>query len=279
MATNGKVLNLLDEGYLKLQDVYGNVEPFPALVPYPEYEKSVLVYKTEADHHVFLGQIQDFTDRISRQTGKELWTWLVQWEVAVGTTLHQASSPRKRMRLWDDSLPAPVQPQERLTPVPAQSRKTSQSTMQHRCFNRELLQEQPILATLLTIAQTPNDRVPNAVESLYQLIDYYEGDGRALKCAVREEIPSLWDFEHHPALMRSLQTERDRKMKIPIESLRMGLDQNAKESERLSYKERKPGLQPPKMDDSAEEVQIIPDDKLKRNRYFAACFKSRKAGT
>lgn len=75
MASFGKVLDLFDDRYLELQDVVGNVEPLPTLVPYEEYNQNVLVYRMDTNHEIFLGLIQDFTMRRAHETGKELWTW------------------------------------------------------------------------------------------------------------------------------------------------------------------------------------------------------------
>jgi len=82
MPPFGKVLDLLDERYLDdLQDVIGNVEPPPTLVPYENYRQNVLVYRIDTDLNIFMALLQDFTDRRAREMKEELWTWCVQWEL------------------------------------------------------------------------------------------------------------------------------------------------------------------------------------------------------
>src|SRR5262245_16523675 len=97
MSSHGKVLDLLDNRYLNLQDVTGNVEPFPKLMPYEKYTKNMVLYQMDTKHEILLALIQDFTDRRSQILGKELWTWWVQWEVEepLSNALAVTSSTKK----------------------------------------------------------------------------------------------------------------------------------------------------------------------------------------
>lgn len=72
MASFGKVLDLLDDRYLELQDVVGNTEPLPTLVPYEDYNQNVLVYYMDTNHEVVMGLIQDFTMRRAHEMNTEL---------------------------------------------------------------------------------------------------------------------------------------------------------------------------------------------------------------
>jgi hypothetical protein len=95
MASFGKVLDLLDNRYLELQDVVGNVEPLPKLVPYEAYSHTALVYRLDAPHDIFLGLIQDLTMRRAHELHKELWSWLIQWEVDDSELTQQPSLAKK----------------------------------------------------------------------------------------------------------------------------------------------------------------------------------------
>jgi hypothetical protein len=196
MASFGKVLDLLDDRYLELQDVIGNVEPLPTLVPYEEYKQNVLVYRMDTNHEIFLGLIQDFTARRAHETGKELWTWCVQWEVDDSSSAQQPSSPKK--------LRLDVQQKEALSNAPPTSRQAPAITIfERRTLDAALMLEEDMLRILIDIVQVASALVPNFIEFLYRWIDYYEGDGKALKAALKWEIPSLWDFEYHPLVLRS----------------------------------------------------------------------------
>jgi len=295
MASYGKVLDLLDDRYLNLQDVMGNVEPFPALVPYEQYTQNVLVYKMDTTHEIFMGLIQDFTDRTARQWGKELWTWAVQWEV------EQAPSSQK-----DGFGPASKKPRMdlsgsvALTPTQLPPRRPAYTVVERRFLDAELMKEEDMLRILIDIVQIESRLVPNFIEFLYRWIDFYEGDGYALQAAVRQEIPSLWDFEYHPVVLRdqevknrnkaeetekteennnsenvegSLETKKEARKKPDLAAM----EQKAERSERMQYKEVRFGLQPPKPEDEPMPPLInVPKDYLKRQRYYAACFKTRQ---
>jgi hypothetical protein len=196
MASFGKVLDLLDDRYLELQDVIGNVEPLPTLVPYEEYTQNVLAYRMDTSHEIFLGLIQDFTMRRAHETGKELWTWFVQWEVDNSPPTSQPSS-LKKARLEPQLVPA-------LSIASATPRQAPALTIfERRTLDGALMLEEEMLRILIDIVQVTSSLVPNFIEFLYRWVDYYEGDGKALKAALRWEIPSLWDFEYHPLVQHT----------------------------------------------------------------------------
>ncbi|KAF2625322.1 hypothetical protein BU25DRAFT_492965 [Macroventuria anomochaeta] len=307
MASFGKVLDLLDDRYLELQDVIGNVEPLPTLVPYEEYTQNVLVYRMDTNHEIFMGLIQDFTMRRAHETSKELWTWLVQWEVDNSPPAQQPSSPKK-VRLDTQQANA-------LFKAPPTPRQTPALTIfERRTLDGALMLEEDMLRILIDIVQVASSLVPNFIEFLYRWVDYYEGDGKALKAALRWEIPSLWDFEYHPLVLprdvgkdsytgkeddTQSSGQGERRTRSASESKAAELRQSSptkkmharpkpdlaaielrtfysEESERLQYREVKFGIQPPKLEQPLPPLINIPRDQRKRTKYYAACFKSRQ---
>ena len=305
MASFGKVLDLLDDRYLELQDVIGNAEPLPTLVPYEEYTHNVLVYHMDTDHDIFMGLVQDFTMRRAHETGKELWTWFVQWELDKSPSTQQSSSPKK-IRL-------DAQQANALFKVPSTPRQAPALTIfERRTLDGALMLEEDMLRILIDIVQVASSLVPNFIEFLYRWIDYYEGDGKALKAALRWEIPSLWDFEYHPLVLPRDEEEdndkeeeddtggqRERGTRSVSNSKAAELRQSSptkkmharpkpdlaaielrtfytEESERLQYREVKFGIQPPKLEQPLPPLINIPRDLCKRTKYYAACFKSRQ---
>lgn len=307
MASFGKVLDLLDDRYLELQDVIGNVEPLPALVPYEEYTQNVLVYRMDTEHEIFMGLIQDFTMRRAHETQKELWTWLVQWEVDNSTLTPQPPSPKK--------LRLDVPQANALFKTPLTPRQAPALTIfERRTLDGALMLEEDMLRILIDIVQVASSLVPNFIEFLYRWVDYYEGDGKALKAALRWEIPSLWDFEYHPLVLpqdtgkdgdnqqddnlhpgrrreeqgRSVSNSNTAELRqssptkktqarpkpdlIAIELRTLHTEEN----ERLQYREVKFGIQPPKLEQPLPPLINIPRDHRKRIKYYAACSKSRQ---
>ncbi|KAF3031443.1 hypothetical protein E8E12_001688 [Didymella heteroderae] len=295
-----RVLDLLDDRYLDLQDVLGNVEPLPTLVPYEQYTQNVLVYRMDASHDIFLGLIQDFTFRRAHEVRKELWTWLVQWEVDNSPPVQRPSSPKKvRLEAHQGNTLFKVPATPRISPA--------LNIFERRTIDGALMLEEDMLRILIDIVQVASSVVPNFIEFLYRWIDYYEGDGKALKAALRWEIPSLWDFEYHPLVLprdeaegKSAQSggEREERARSVSASKAAELRQSsptklmharpkpdiavielqtlyAEESERLQYQEVKFGIQPPKFEQPLPPLINIPRDTRKRTKYYAACFKSR----
>lgn len=307
MASFGKVLDLFDDRYLELQDVVGNVEPLPTLVPYEEYNQNVLVYRMDTNHEIFLGLIQDFTMRRAHETGKELWTWFLQWEVDETPRTQQPSSPKK-VRLDAQQGHALSNPPQTPRQAPALT------IFERRTLDGALMLEEDMLRILIDIVQVASALVPNFIEFLYRWVDYYEGDGKALKAALRWEIPSLWDFEYHPLVLprdegkgRGAETEEEGQPGGQQESRARSASQSkaaelrqssptkkmqarpkpdlaaielrtfyTEESERLQYREVKFGIQPPKLEQPLPPLINIPRDHRKRAKYYAACFKSRQ---
>jgi hypothetical protein len=306
MASHGKVLDLLDDRYLDLQDVIGNVEPLPILVPYENYTQNALVYRMDTNHEIFLGLIQDFTYRRAHEVWKELWTWFVQWEVDNSPSVQQLSSPKK--------LRSGAQQGNVLFRVPKTPRESPALTIfERRTLDGALMLEEDMLRILIDIVQVASSLVPNFIEFLYRWIDYYEGDGKALKAALRWEIPSLWDFEYHPLL---LPQDEDDRTSAGVGSAQSGGEREGRarsfsageaaelrqssptksmharpkpdlaaielqtfyteESERLQYREVKFGIQPPKLEEPLPPLINIPRDVQKRAKYYAACFRSRQ---
>lgn len=293
MASYGKVLDLLDGRYLDLQDVIGNVEPLPTLVPYENYAQNVLVYRMDTSHEVFLGLIQDFTYRRAHELQEELWTWLVQWEVNRSPPVQQPLPPKK--------LRLEMQQAATLFKEPSTPRKLHALTIfERRTFDGALMLEEDMLRILIDIVQVASSLVPNFIEFLYRWIDYYEGDGKALKAALRWEIPSLWDFEYHPLLLTRDGDKERKEQPMSVSASRAAELRHSsptkkmharpkpdvaaielqtfyvEESERLQYREVKFGTQPPKVEEPLTPLINIPRDVQKRTKYFAACFKSRQ---
>ena len=294
MASFGKVLDLLDDRYLELQDVVGNVEPLPKLVPYEAYSHTALVYRLDAPHDIFLGLIQDLTMRRAHELHKELWSWLIQWEIDDSELTQQPSLAKK--------LRPDTQNENALSKTKSAPRKALPLTIfERRTLDGALMLEEDMLRILIDIVQIESSLVPNFIEFLYQFIDYYEGDGNALKAALRREIPSLWDFEYHPLLIprdearestaREKRNTKDHGRHETTSTSRRntaGLRQkpdlaaferrtlNAVESERLQYREVRFGIQPPKLEQPLPPLINVPVDYHKRIKYYAACFKSRQ---
>lgn len=306
MASHGKVLDLLDDRYLDLQDVIGNVEPLPSLVPYENYTQNMLVYRIDASHEIFLGLIQDFTFRRAHEARKELWTWLVQWEVADSSLAKPPSSPKKsRLEAQQDRA---------LFGIPTTPRKSPALTIfERRTLDGALMLEEDMMRILIDIVQVASSLVPNFIEFLYRWVDYYEGDGKALKAALRWEIPSLWDFEYHPLVLPRDEDDRDNadggrvqsdeerdgrarsfsaseaaelRQSSPTKKMQARPKPDlaaielqtvyAEASERLQYREVKFGIQPPELEKPLPPLINIPRDVQKRTKYYAACFRSRQ---
>lgn len=299
MASFGKILNLLDNRYLDVQDVTGRVEPLPTLVPYDEYTQNVLVYRMDTNHEIYMALMQDFTDRTARAAGKELWTWCVQWEVKEepcnGLTVSAPSPKRPRLDL------GPLEPFDNAQQPHWRAPRID--IFERRVIDPELMQEEDVLRILIDIVQVDSTIVPNFIEFLYRWIDFYDGDGKALKAALRHEIPSLWDFEYHPLVLpedlkkrvnEEEQAAQTKTHKAPedskAEELAQGsptkkmrerpdlaaMERQTEESERLQYREVKYGIQPPKLNEPLPPLINIPPDHRKRTKYYAACFRSRQ---
>ncbi|EUC46805.1 hypothetical protein COCMIDRAFT_91760 [Bipolaris oryzae ATCC 44560] len=301
MTSHGKVLDLFDDRYLGLQDVVGNVEPLPMLVPYERYTQNPVVYSMDTNHAIFLALLQDFTERKARETGKELWTWYVQWEV------NQTAARQLSVNLHSRKKPRFDQEQPNLHTAQRSRQSAPPITVRPRILDPELMHEEDMLRILVDIVQVNSAVVPNFIEFLYRWIDYYEGDGRALKAALHGEIPSLWDFEHHPLMVpedikkkmkQANEESKDKKNETgdetsthsnteeltqnsPTKKMRnkpdlAALERRAEESERLQYREVHFGIQPPKLNEPLPPLINIPQDSQKRAKYYAACFKSRQ---
>jgi hypothetical protein len=157
MASFGRVFDLLDDRYLNLQDVSGNVEPMPTLVPYDKYTQNVIVYRMDTDLDLFMALVQEYTASISQQLGKELWTWCVQWEVdSTAASAHSLKKPR----LDNDSAEAtPNGPQTK-------HRKPIIDIFDRRVIDPELMREHEMLRILIDIVQVESAVVPNFIEFL-----------------------------------------------------------------------------------------------------------------
>ncbi|KAI4714966.1 hypothetical protein J4E89_000650 [Alternaria sp. Ai002NY15] len=265
MASHGKIMDLFDERYLELQDVVGNVEPPPTLVPYEQYKAHAITYRMDTNHDVFFALLQDFTERKALETGKELWTW-------------------PRLDLDPPNTPTAPKPASNAPPM----------TLHARCIDPDLLHEEDMLRILVDIVQVDSTVVPNFIEFLYRWIDFYEGDGKALKAALHGEIPSLWDFEYHPFLVtQEAKKEINQARGVAQDSGKNGqggdtttqmrqkpdlavLERKTEESERLKYREVHFGIQPPKLDEPLPPLINVPRDQYKRAKYYEACFKSRQ---
>ncbi|KAI4628601.1 hypothetical protein J4E83_003153 [Alternaria metachromatica] len=288
MASHGKVMDLFDERYLELQDVVGNVEPLPTLVPYEQYKAHAITYRMDTNHDIFFALLQDFTERKALETRKELWTWCVQWEVSQTAARQSLAAPQsaKRPRLDLDPPNTPTAPKPASNAPPM--------TLHARCIDPDLLHEEDMLRILVDIVQVDSTVVPNFIEFLYRWIDFYEGDGKALKAALHGEIPSLWDFEYHPFLVtQEAKKEINQARGVAQDSGKDGqggdttpqtrqkpdlaaLERKTEESERLKYREVHFGIQPPKLDEPLPPLINVPRDQYKRAKYYEACFKSRQ---
>ncbi|KAK3216346.1 hypothetical protein GRF29_8g3027698 [Pseudopithomyces chartarum] len=286
MATHGKIPDLLDERYLNLHDVFGNVQPFPTLVPYEQYVQSMIVYRLDTDHEYYLPLLQDFTDRYVRsgQTENyEAWTWLLQWDVEPPSPDLPATHVAKKQRM-DNQVDVTQKK------GPERPKKPFFTHIQRRYLHQELFQEEDIMRILIAIVQVDSKLVPNFIEFLYQWIDYYEGGGSALKAAVREEIPSLWKFDFHPrALFRTTDGKEDDGLDKAAEKMGEKFNKHKKplaiqemerlteQSERMKYREVKYGIQRPINPDSEPIPPLIniPYERKKREQYYGACFRNR----
>ncbi|KAF1839234.1 hypothetical protein BDW02DRAFT_487279 [Decorospora gaudefroyi] len=293
MASHGMVCDLFNDRYLELQDVLGNVEPLPTLVPYEKYKHTVIVYQMDSPQEVFMALIQEFTERRAFETGNELWTWWVQWEV-------DETAPRPSVAPPHSPKKARLDRRERDTPTDAQLRRNAHKlTAERRIIYPELMREEDMMRILIDIVQVESKLVPNFIEFLYRWVDFYEGDGKALKAALHGEIPSLWDFEYHPqmpteevkinqanAVGGEIPTPRDTNAEelaqsSPTKKMRekpdlVALERQSEASERLQYREVQYGMQPPKLDDPLPPLINIPRNPKKRSKYYAACWKSRQ---
>ncbi|OAG07607.1 uncharacterized protein CC84DRAFT_1205041 [Paraphaeosphaeria sporulosa] len=284
------------------KDVYGHVEPFPSLVPYEQYQETILVYRIDTNHEVYMALLQEFTDRFARSEQperREAWTWCVQWEVEKPTDDAPHTPAAKKQRLDAHSDVAQNNGFAQRKPV--------YTKIERRLLHPELFQEEDMLRILIDIVQVDSKLVPNYIEFLYQWVDYYEGGGRALKAALRMEIPSLWLFEYHPLpLYDSSGKDKDResdssvdgeeiiesvddfrkttremgeRLKRPKKPLALEeMERMTEQSERLEYREVKFGIQRPIDPDEEPLPPLInvPHDANKRKKYYAACFKNRQ---
>lgn len=274
MASHGIVYDLFDDRYLELQDVAGIVESLPTLVPYEQYSEHMLVYRMNTGPELFMALLQDFTRRRSVETRKELWTWCVQWKVDEAATHQQVTPPH-----------SPKKPRLAAPPIKGRVRE----------INPQLMVQREILRILLDILQVGSHVVPNFIEFLYRMIDYYEGDGKALKAALHKEIPSLWAFDYHPLIFPRDVKKIDEGMnsKSNIEGAEglaqtsqtrinrekpdlAALHRKVEESERLQYREVHFGIQPPKIKEPLPPLINIPRDPVKRVKFHSACFQSRQ---
>ncbi|ORY08916.1 hypothetical protein BCR34DRAFT_603200 [Clohesyomyces aquaticus] len=280
MAASGTVLDILEDRDLNLQDVVGNVRPFPTIVPYEDYTSNVIVYKLDMSHEMFLGLAQHVTAKLAKEGGQESWTWLVQWEVEKPVPIPQPNfAPGSKRPRIEGAAPSPppklqyavARPEPPPRPKPRAPMITGVGA---RRLDPDLLQEEGILRILIDIVQASDRILPNLVEFLYRQIDFYEGDGTALKCALHQEIPSLWDFENHP-LDIPLKDSVDEK-KDQIKPDVSDFEEEIEQSERLQYQEKRFGIQPPKLQLTITPLINIPKDLHKRNQYYAACFQSRQ---
>ncbi|KAH4928124.1 hypothetical protein HBI79_134220 [Parastagonospora nodorum] len=304
MSTFGFVPDLLDERYLgRVRDVVGNVEPMPKLVPYDEYKQAVIVYRMDSEHDKFLFQIQEYTKLMSELLGKELWTYYVQWEVDNSNSVPIPTPKKPRLQIPQHEPPAPEDQTPRRKPIIDQ--------VDRAIIDPELIQEEEMLRVLINIVQVESSMVPNVVEWLYRWIDYLEGDGKALKAALKWEIPSLWDFDHHPLVvsgemkrrLEAMNTEmsqekdaikanvkdgngtalnkaRELMQGSPTKKMRekpslAALEQKIEDNERLKYREVRYGIRLPKDEQPLPPLFNIPLDEDKRKKYYDACYRSR----
>ncbi|CAI6338559.1 unnamed protein product [Periconia digitata] len=281
MVAHGYVLDLLNDSYYAdKQDVTGNVAPFPTLVPYDQYGHTPLVYRMNYNHAVFLGLIQDYTNRLSAQLGKELWTWCVQWKVVV--PLNDPETPSTKKPRLDSMLQAANNHEQSAS-------KPAYTNMGRRILRSDLFQNNELHRVLVDIVTVRSSLVPNYVEFLYQWIDYHMGDGTALHAAVKHEIPSLWLFEQHPRNLTNGSVEIDEgDLQAPTATIKESkdrmkpdigaLERQTQESERMQYHEVKFGLQRPvdPVDDIITPLLNIPREDAQQRKYFAACFKNRQ---
>ncbi|CBX92163.1 hypothetical protein IAQ61_000344 [Plenodomus lingam] len=299
MASFGTVLDLLDDRYLELQDVIGNVEPLPTLVPYTEYKQTVLVYSMSTNLNVCMALVQELTQRRAREKSEELWTWCVQWKIEAAPSKQRLALPpsSKKPRLDAQQLKAPSKPETEECKGPFLN------IVERRIINPKLLLREEMLRCLIDIVQAESRLVPNFIEFLYRWIDFYQGDGTALKAAMRWEIPSLWEFEYHPLIISMDPKQKDHHSTVPedIEPTVLAgvmkpstneetnskinnrekpdiaaFEEEIELSERLQYREVHYGIEPPHMSQPIPRLLNIPTNPGRRIKYYAACFKSRQ---
>lgn len=295
MDSFGTVLDLLDERQLNLQDVFGNVAALPTLFQYERYTHCILVHKMDESHEKFMSSMQEHTARKALETGKELWTWCVQWEI--DQYARPAPSPKKP-RLRDAFPSSPTSP--RRPPD-----EDTVEVIQQSVLNPKFMKEEDTLRVLCDVVQVHSSVLPNFLEFMYRWIDYFEGDGKALKAALKHEIPSLWEFEHHPttvaekarqqSLARAAGTgtspidvmsEHDKLFAELdddplVQKMRQKPDLDAfhrqvEESERRQYREVKYGIQPPESTNGLTPLINIPTDGRGRMKYYDACWQCRQ---
>ncbi len=303
MASFGIVLDLLDDRYLNLHDVTGNVQSFPTLVPYEQYTQNMIVYRMDNNLEVLLGMLHEFTNRASRALRKELWTWCIQWEVEEVRRNTSTGSPATKKPRTDSSLQSPVHESPPRKP-PAYTQ------CERRCLHPALFDNPKFLRVLIDIVQADSRVLPNFVEFLYEWIDFHQGGGTALQAALRMEIPSLWLFKYHPLTLaakyprtafkgsldegtqeaklgdpKAVENEQLQEAATKIgEKLLLkepdlaALERRSEESERMQYREVKFGLQPPldPNDEPLTPLINIPRGQEQRNKYYAACFRNRQ---
>ncbi|KAF2704851.1 hypothetical protein K504DRAFT_506813 [Pleomassaria siparia CBS 279.74] len=276
MGSHGRIFSLLDKRYLEqVSDITGNALPIPTLLPYNEYPFPILVYKMDTDPSLFLALMQDFTDRTSRELDTELWAWVMQWEVSnpPNTKVSGTGNTPAFKRLRTD-VPSPNPP-----PIPSLPEQTPPPVLSvtRRYLNDQLLVEDDMMRILFDIVAIESSLVPNFMEFLYQWVDYYEGDGKALQAAVRREIPSLWDFECHPRELSTTTNKGGEKMPaVRAKPDLAAFEKLVRDSERRQYGEVRFGLRPDKEEPTIAPLLNIPTDHFKRLKYYSACFKNRR---
>ncbi|KAH7125780.1 hypothetical protein B0J11DRAFT_606312, partial [Dendryphion nanum] len=239
MAMAGTISNLFtDLSQLEnFEDVTGDVEPFPTLVPYEEFPSNVLSYKMMQKEDVVMALLQNNTDQFARIHERETWTWVVQWQVDPPSTIQNLIAP-KAIKLRQ--APKPIR----------------------RWFRVSMLNDEDALRSLLDIIHARSDVVPNCIEFFYRWIDILGEDGYALQCALRDEIPSLWDFEQHP-----YSSQEDEPKEYGPDPIQSG---------RLLYRERRFGLKPPRLSRDPTALFNIPTEPAQAEKYYVACYKQRQ---
>ncbi|KAF2004964.1 hypothetical protein P154DRAFT_585230 [Amniculicola lignicola CBS 123094] len=270
MAAFGRILDLFDSGQLRVQDVRENVKPFPVLIPQEDYGRDILVYRLTQSHDVWVGLFQHITDQHARRTGKETWSWLIQWESSPAKD-HDGPPLAKKSRKGGYRMKYNLHSLFGLTPAPKATGllpkpKTITMSVDPRRFDPTLLENREILRCLLEIVQCDSKVLPNYVEELYRLLDQYKRSGYALECAVLKEIPSLWLFEGHPVPLAKTTKQREDQTEI---------HSSKEQSQRLQYGEVKQGIQWPINKMSSQKFNL-PTDPQKWAAYYWACWTCRK---
>lgn len=270
MTASNILTNLFDdtEQLSKFEDVITNAHPFPTLAPYGDFVRGVLVYNTVDDEEATIARFQEFTDQMARVQNEEIWTWMVQWRADGSSTTqrqNEASTSRKRLRVHS-SAPRALQVMAMKTKVAKYPPKSKERSAY---FGRPLLHDEDIMRALLDIVHATSNSLPNFISILYQWIDMACGDGFALQCALREEIPCLFGFDHHTFSMQPNQP----RIKGPNDSSTGGV--LVEPSNRLQYQEKRFGLRP-LADGSQSPYANIPHTTSKADDYFAACYRQRE---